>query len=106
MPLYDEKVKAALDDFEADKFLDAKEKLSAEIARARDEFLQKALELKGEINPDPEEEDDTDLDTDDDDDDKKKDDDDTDDDDEEKRKRKERVKARLAAKEKEETDEE
>lgn len=103
MPLDDEKVKAALDDFEADKFLDAKDKLSAEIARARDEFLQKALELKGEINPDPEdEEDDTDLDTDDDDDDT---DDDDDEDDEEKRKRKERVKARLAAKKKEEDEE-
>jgi hypothetical protein len=32
----DEKVKAALDDFEDDKFMDAKEKLSAEIAKARD----------------------------------------------------------------------
>jgi len=105
MPLDDEKVKAALDDFEADKFLDAKEKLSAEIARARDEFLQKALELKGEINPDPEEEEDEK-----DDDDKKDDDDDVkddddDEDDEEKRKRKERVKARLAAKEKEKDEE-
>ncbi len=105
MPLDDEKVKAALDDFEADKFLDAKEKLSAEIARARDEFLQKALELKGEINPDPEEDDDEIKDDDDDDEIKDDDDDDDDDDDEEKKKRKERVKARLAAKEKKKDEE-
>jgi hypothetical protein len=105
MPLDDKIIKAALDDFEADKFLDAKEKLSAEIARARDEFLQKALELKGEINPDPEEEDDE-TEEDDTKDDTEDEDDDSEEEDEEKRKRKERVKARLAAKEKENKDEE
>jgi hypothetical protein len=105
MPLDDEKVKAALDDFEADKFLDAKDKLSAEIARARDEFLQKTLELKGEINPDPEEEEDE-TEEDDTEDDTEDEDDDSEEEDEEKRKRKERVKARLAAKEKENKDEE
>jgi len=104
MPLDDEKVKAALDDFEADKFLDAKDKLSAEIARARDEFLQKALELKGEINPDPEEEDDE-TEEEEAEDDTEEEDEDSEEEDEEKRKRKERVKARLAAKEKEKDEE-
>ena len=105
MPLDDEKVKAALDDFEADKFLDAKDKLSAEIARARDEFLQKALELKGEISPDPEEEDDEKDENGDENGDDDDDNGDEDEDDEEKKKRKERVKARLAAKKKEEDEE-
>jgi hypothetical protein len=104
MPLDDEKIKAALDDFEADKFLDAKDKLSAEIARARDEFLQKALELKGEINPDPEEEEDE-KEEEDAEDDSEDEDEDSEEEDEEKRKRKERVKARLAAKKKEEDEE-
>ena len=56
MTIDDEKIKAALDDFEDDNFLDAKEKLSKEIAKARDEFLEKALELKDKLNPEEEEE--------------------------------------------------
>lgn len=48
MTVDSEKVKDALDDFEDDKFTDAKEKLSDVIGKARDEFLKKALNLKGE----------------------------------------------------------
>lgn len=48
MAVDNEKVKDALDDFEDDKFTDAKEKLSDVIGKARDDFLKKALNLKGE----------------------------------------------------------
>ena len=41
-----EKIRDALDHFENDEFVDAKEKLSTEISRAKDEFLKKKLELK------------------------------------------------------------
>ena len=49
MPVDDEKVKAALDDFEEEKFSDAKEKLSAEIKKAKNEFLKDKLKLKGDV---------------------------------------------------------
>lgn len=49
MPMDDEKVKAALDDFEEEKFSDAKEKLSAEIKKAKNEFLKDKLKLKSDV---------------------------------------------------------
>jgi len=47
-PIDTEEIKKALDDFEDDKFTDAKEKITGEIQRARDEFLKDKLGLKGE----------------------------------------------------------
>jgi hypothetical protein len=41
-----EKIKDALDNFENDKFVDAKEILSTEINRAKNDFLKDKLELK------------------------------------------------------------
>ena len=49
MPVDDEKVKDALDDFEDDKFTDAKEKLASEIGKARDEFLKAKLKLQQDL---------------------------------------------------------
>jgi len=90
MPVDDEKIKGALDDFENDEFLSAKEKLSAEIARVRDEFLEKALELRGKIGDEEPEDDSEEEDADD------ENGDDDDEDDDEKAKRRERLrKARL-----------
>ena len=105
MPVDDEKIKGALDDFENDEFLSAKEKLSAEIARVRDEFLEKALELRGKIGDeepeDDSEEEDDELEADAADGDENGDDDDEDE--AEKAKRRERLrKARLAKQQDEE----
>jgi hypothetical protein len=41
-----EKIKDALDSFENDKFVDAKEILSTEIGRVKNEFLKDKLGLK------------------------------------------------------------
>jgi hypothetical protein len=48
-----EKIKDALDNFENDKFMDAKDILSTEIGRVKDEFLKDKLELKdwGKVDP-------------------------------------------------------
>ena len=51
----DEKVKAALDDFENEKFADAKDKLADVVKSKRDEFLKKELKLQKDISPKEEE---------------------------------------------------
>lgn len=47
-PIDKDTIKRALDDFEDDKFTDAKEKITGEIKKARDEYLKDKLGLKGE----------------------------------------------------------
>ena len=49
-----EKVKKALDHFENDEFVDAKEILKKEIAAHRDAKLKDKLELQNDITPAPE----------------------------------------------------
>jgi hypothetical protein len=53
-----EKIKKALDHFENDQFVDAKDIISQEIKDHRDKFVQDKLGLKNEINPKPEKKDD------------------------------------------------
>ena len=48
-----EKVRKALDHFENDEFVDAKEILSQEIQSNRDAHLKNKLGLKGDFNPAP-----------------------------------------------------
>ena len=92
MAVDSEKVKDALDDFENDKFSDAKEKLSDVVKNARDEFLKKTLKLKGdkEEKKDDVKDDEKDVDA------------DSDEKDDEKMKRKKRVSKAIKKKEKEE----
>ena len=49
-----EQIKKALDNFENDKYVDAKEIISREVAGKRDVFLKDRLGLKNDINPQPE----------------------------------------------------
>ena len=51
MPINKEEIKKALDDFENDKFVDAKEKIQKELNVAKNEFLQKKLGLTKSIEP-------------------------------------------------------
>jgi hypothetical protein len=51
MPIDKEKVKKALDQFQDDDFVGAKETLQPEIKKAKEEFLQKKLDLKDPITP-------------------------------------------------------
>lgn len=53
MPIDNEKIKDALDSFENDDFVTAKETLSKEIGAKRDEFLRDKLNLKGDSTPEP-----------------------------------------------------
>jgi hypothetical protein len=46
-------IRKALDHFENDEFVDAKEIISKEIAGKRDVFLQNKIELTNPINPIP-----------------------------------------------------
>jgi len=65
MPVDNEQVKKALDHFENDEFVDAKEILQKEILKAKNDHLKTKLELKGDadanVEPEakPEEEADT-----------------------------------------------
>lgn len=68
MPIDLENIKKVLDDFENDKYSEAEELLRKEVAKHRDEWLNKKLELKGETEED-EPDDGTGADDDDDDDD-------------------------------------
>ena len=51
MPIDKEQIKKALDSFENDKFMDAKDVLSKEIKAAKYDFLEKKLELGNPIEP-------------------------------------------------------
>jgi len=46
MPVDQEQIKKALDAFEDDEFVDAKEILQKEISKAKEEYLTKKLKLK------------------------------------------------------------
>ena len=58
------KIRKALDHFENDQFVDAKDIISQEITGKRDVFLKDRLGLKNDINPIPEPEIDNDIDDD------------------------------------------
>ena len=47
-----EKVRKALDHFENDEYVDAKDILQQEIQTSRDSFLKDKLGLKNDLNPD------------------------------------------------------
>lgn len=47
-----EQIRKALDHFENDEYVDAKEIIQKEIAGKRDVFLKDKLSLSGDINPD------------------------------------------------------
>ena len=49
-----DKIRKALDHFENDEFVDAKEIIQGEIAGKRDVFLKDKIGLKNDINPTPE----------------------------------------------------
>lgn len=46
----DKEIKQAIDDFEEDDFVSAKEKLSKEIQQSRDEYLKNKLGLENDID--------------------------------------------------------
>lgn len=54
MAIDKEQIKKALNSFEDDKFMDAKDVLSKEIKAAKYEFLEKKLGLSEPIEPKPE----------------------------------------------------
>lgn len=49
-----DKIKKALDHFENDEYVDAKDIIKKEIAAKRDDFLKDKLGLSQDINPQPE----------------------------------------------------
>ena len=51
MPVDNEQIKKALDHFENDEFVDAKEILQKEIRKSKNDHLKDKLELKQEIEP-------------------------------------------------------
>lgn len=53
-PVDSEQIKKALDHFENDEFVDAKEILQGEIKKSKFDFLKDKLELKQDIEPKPE----------------------------------------------------
>ena len=50
MPIDNEQIKKALDHFENDEFVDAKEILQKEILKAKNAHLKNKLELKGDAD--------------------------------------------------------
>lgn len=57
MPVDKEAIKKALDQFENDDFVGAKDTLKPEIKKAKEDFIQKKLNLKDPITPEKEKED-------------------------------------------------
>lgn len=53
-----DKIKKALDHFENDEYVDAKEIIKKEIKSKRDTFIKDKVGLKNDINPAPEKKDD------------------------------------------------
>lgn len=51
MPVDNEQIKKALDHFENDEFVDAKEILQKEIRKSKNDHLKDKLELKQDIEP-------------------------------------------------------
>lgn len=58
MPVDVENIKKVLDDFENDKYSEAEDLLRKEVAKHRDEWLNKKLELTGETEEEDDEPDD------------------------------------------------
>ena len=54
MTVDNEQIKKALDHFENDEFVDAKEILQKEIKKAKNDHLKNKLDLKQDIGPQPE----------------------------------------------------
>ncbi len=54
MPVDNEQIKKALDHFENDEFVDAKEILQQEIRRAKNDHLKDKLDLSADIEAQPE----------------------------------------------------
>jgi hypothetical protein len=54
MPVDNEKIKSALDDFENDDFISAKDTLKGEIKSAVTDYWKEKLELQNELEPKPE----------------------------------------------------
>ncbi len=53
MPVDVENIKKVLDDFENDKYSESEDLLRKEVAKHRDEWLNKKLELTGETDDEP-----------------------------------------------------
>ena len=51
MSIDKEKIKKALNDFESERYMDAKDALTGEVRKARDSFIKNKLGLKQDINP-------------------------------------------------------
>ena len=51
MPIDKEKIKSAMDDFENDNFIDAKDTLKGEIKGAISDYFKDKLELKNDLEP-------------------------------------------------------
>lgn len=51
MPVDTKEIKKALDSFENDEFVDAKETLAKEIKKAKNDFIKNKLDLKADIEP-------------------------------------------------------
>lgn len=51
MPIDKEKIKTALDDFENDNFIDAKDNLKAEIKGVVSDYFKDKLELQNDLEP-------------------------------------------------------
>jgi len=54
MPIDNEKIKGALDDFENDDFISAKDTLKAEIKGCISDYFKDKLELQNDLEPKPE----------------------------------------------------
>jgi len=65
MPIDNEKIKDALDDFENDNFIDAKDTLKREIKGAISDYYKDKLELQNDLEPKVDTDTEVDIDTDD-----------------------------------------
>jgi len=54
MPINKEKIKSAMDDFENDDFISAKDTLKAEVKGAITDYFKDKLELQNDLEPKPE----------------------------------------------------
>lgn len=65
MPIKDEEIKKALDDFESDDFISAKERIKGEINGAVSDFFKEKLSLQKDLEPKTEVETEVEVETDD-----------------------------------------
>lgn len=64
MPIDNEKIKSALDDFESDDFISAKDTVKAEIKGAISDYFKDKLDLQNDLEPKPKPETDNSTETD------------------------------------------